>query len=105
DALFPSGHELAIACGKVDRELTEDDLPERAAHLAQQLRREYASGVPRDEMRAEMEAQIEILFPVRGRTATGARFYSHANRMTGQLTREILEAILADCEQDFHLST
>ena len=83
--------------------MTEEDLPERAAHLARELRKAYASGAPFDEIRADLDAQIEVLFPVKGRTATGARFYSHANRMTQNLAREILDAVLADCGQDFHL--
>jgi hypothetical protein len=32
------------------------------------------------------------------------RFYSHANRELQRLTRQILEAILDECEQDFHLT-
>src|SRR5262249_53393759 len=38
-----SSHERTVACGRVDPEFTAEDLPERAQHLASQLRRDYAN--------------------------------------------------------------
>src|SRR5215813_8455057 len=40
-----SAHERTVACGRVDREFTADDLPERARFLAFDLRNAYACGV------------------------------------------------------------
>jgi hypothetical protein len=99
-----SSHERTVACGRVDPEFTADDLPERAQHLAAELRREYASGGRVDDIWEDLNAQIEVIFPVSGKVENGARFYSHANRELQYLTRQVLEAILDDCRQDFHLT-
>lgn len=99
-----SSHERTVACGRVDPEFTAEDLPERAQHLASELRRNYANGVGLEEIRDEISAEIEIIFPVSIKMENGARFYSHANRELQRLTRQILEAILDECEQDFHLT-
>jgi hypothetical protein len=99
-----SSHERTVACGRVDPEFTAEDLPERAQYLAGELRRAYANGARLEEMWDDLNAQIEVLFPVSGKTESGGRFYSHANRELQQFTRQVLEAILADCEQDFHLT-
>jgi hypothetical protein len=99
-----SSHERTFACGRVDPEFTAEDLPERVRHLAGQLRRDYAGGVGAEEMWDDLSAQIEVAFPVTGRTESGGRFYSHANRELQQLTVQVLEALLADCAQDFHLT-
>jgi hypothetical protein len=102
--LLMSSHERTVACGRLDPELSAEDLPERAQHLASQLRRDYASGIRLEEIWDDVNAQLEILFPVSGRTETHAKFYSHANRELQQFSRQVLEAILCDCEQDFHLT-
>lgn len=99
-----SSHERTTACGRLDPEFVEEDLPERAAHLAPDLRRAYANGVEAELIREEIDAQLEVIFPVSGRTQSGGRFYSHANRGLQSLTREILAAVLADCQADFHLT-
>ncbi len=99
-----SSHERTVACGRVDPEFTADDLPERAQHLASQLRRDYANGVRIEELWDEVNAEIEIIFPVSGKTENGARFYSHANRELQRFTRQALEAILDECVLDFHLT-
>ncbi|MGE0131530.1 MAG: hypothetical protein AB7U82_25900 [Blastocatellales bacterium] len=99
-----SSHERTVACGRVDPEFTSEDLPERAQHLASQLRRDYANGVGLEEIWDDISAEIEIIFPVSGKTETCARFYSHANRELQRFTRQALEAILDECEQDFHLT-
>jgi hypothetical protein len=99
-----SSHERTIACGRVDPEFTVEDLPERAQHLAAELRRDYANGVGVEVIWDEITAEIEIIFPVSGKTERGARFYSHANRELQRFTRQALEAILDECEQDFHLT-
>lgn len=99
-----SSHERTFACGRVDPEFTTDDLPESVRHLAGQLRRDYANGVGTEEMWDELTVQIEVAFPVSYRTESGGRFYSHANRELQQLTIQVLEALLADCAQDFHLT-
>ncbi len=99
-----SSHERTVACGRVDPEFTADDLPERAQHLAAELRREYASGGRIDDVWDDINAQIEVIFPVSGKMENGARFYSHANRELQHLTRQVLEAILDECRQDFHLT-
>ncbi len=102
--LAMSGHERTVACGRIDEEFTVEDLPERAQPLAGELRRMYAGGVPLESIWDDLTVQIEVLFPVRGRTETGERFYSHANREWQQFTRQVLETLLAECEQDFHLT-
>ena len=99
-----SAHERTIACGHVDSELTADDLPARAQYLAAELRREYAAGKRMEELWDDINTQIEVLYPVSGKTESGGRFYSHANRELQSLCREVLEAILADCQSDFHLT-
>lgn len=102
--LLMSSHERTVACGRIDPEYTAEDLPERAQHLARELRCGYASGTPLDAIWEDLNAQIEVLFPIRMRTEGGGRFYSHANREWQQFTRTVLEAILIECEQDFHLT-
>ncbi|HMX25074.1 MAG TPA: hypothetical protein PLD20_06415 [Blastocatellia bacterium] len=101
--LVMSGYERTTACGKVDAEWVEEDLPECARHLAIELRRAFANGVPLEELWEDLNAQVEVLFPVSGKTANGGRFYSHASREWQRLAREILEALLAECQSDFHL--
>ena len=99
-----SSHERTVACGRVDPEFTAEDLPERAQHLASQLRRDYANGVGLEEIWDEINVEIEIILPVSVKMENGAMFYSHANQELQRLTRQILEAILDECEQDFHLT-
>jgi hypothetical protein len=99
-----SAHERAIACGRVDHEFTADDLPEHARFLAGELRRAYASGIEIGEIWDDVNAHLDILFPVRGRTAEGGRFFSRANLELQRLTREALEVILEDCFGDYHLT-
>lgn len=98
-----SSHERTTACGKVDPEFVEEDIPERARYLASELRRAYANGVSIEAIWEDINAQLDVSFPISGKTATGGRFYSHANREWQKLTREILETILAECQADFHL--
>lgn len=102
--LVMSGYERTTACGRFDPEYVEEDLPERARHLAGDLRRAYANGVATATVWDDINAEIEVIFPVKGRTATGERFYSQANRELQSLAREILETIFADCQADFHLT-
>ena len=45
-----SAHERTFACGRVDHEVTADDLPEQARFLAGDLLRAYASGVEIEEL-------------------------------------------------------
>ena len=59
-----SAHERSIACGRVDPELSAEDLPERARHLAGELRRAYTDGVNIEEIWDDINAQLEIIFPV-----------------------------------------
>lgn len=99
-----SNHERTFACGRVDPEYVPEDLPGCVRHLAGQLRRDYANGVGAEEMWDDLTAQVEVAFPVAYRTESGGRFYSHANRELQQLTVQVLEALLADCAQDFHLT-
>ncbi|MCI0389225.1 MAG: hypothetical protein MOB07_10755, partial [Acidobacteria bacterium] len=99
-----SAHERTIACGRIDSELTAEDLPARAHYLAAELRREYAGGRPIEELWDDINAQIEVLYPVSGKTESGARFYSHTNRESQSLCREVLETLLAECQGDFHLT-
>jgi hypothetical protein len=99
-----SGHERTVACGRVDNELTADDLPERARHLAGYLRRAYSGGVEIDVIWDDINAQLDILLPVAGRTADGGRFFSRANIELQRLTRDTLEAILDDCCHDCNLN-
>lgn len=102
--LMMSSHERTVACGRLDPELSAEDLPERAQYLAAELRRDYANGMALDAMWDDLNAQLDVLFPISGKTETHAKFYSHANRELQQFTRQVLEAILCDCEQDFHLT-
>lgn len=102
--IMMSSYERTAACGRLDPEYTAEDLPERARHLAGELRCAYASGVKIEELWDDLDAQLEVLFPVKGKTASGASFYSYANRELQGLSREILAALLADCQEDFHLT-
>jgi len=99
-----SSHERTVACGRIDPEFVAEDLPERAQYLVAELRQAYVNGVRLEEMWDDLNAQIEVLFPVAGKTEVHARFYSHANREIQAFCREVLEAILADCQSDFHLT-
>ncbi|MCI0391894.1 MAG: hypothetical protein MOB07_24395 [Acidobacteria bacterium] len=99
-----SSHERTMACGRIDPEFAAEDLPERAQYLVAELRQAYVNGVRLEEMWDDLNAQIEVLFPVSGKTENGGRFYSHANREIQAFCREVLEAILADCQSDFHLT-
>jgi hypothetical protein len=113
-----SACERTIACGRLDSELTAEDLPDHAQYLAAELRRGYANGKPIDEIRDEINAQLEIIFPVSGSrdlpndqspanpalVIRKARFFSHANRDLQSFCREVLEAILSECQADFHLT-
>jgi hypothetical protein len=99
-----SAHERTVGCGRVDHEFTGDDLPERARHLAGCLRRAYSDGVELDEIWDDVNAQLDVLFPVTGKTAEGGRFFSRANLELQRLTRDTLEEILDDCCHDCHLN-
>ena len=81
-----------------------EDLPERAQYLVPELRRLYAKGRPLEELWDDLNAQLEVLFPTSGKTETGKAFYSHANRCWQQFVRQVLEAMLSECQQDFHLT-
>ena len=102
--LVMSSHERTVACGRIDTEVSADDLPERARYLAGELRRGYANGVEMEQIWDEIDAQIGVIFPVSGKTENGGRFYYHANRELQRFTREVLEAIQDECRQDFHLT-
>jgi hypothetical protein len=99
-----SAYERTVACGRVDHEYTADDLPEQARFLAGDLIRAYASGVEVEEIRDEVSAELDVLFPVTGRTSEGGKFFSRANLELQRLTREALEGILEGCFGDFHLT-
>jgi len=99
-----SAHERTFACGRADHEFTADDLPEHARFLAGDLFRAYASGVEIDEIWDEINAHLDVLFPVKGQTMEGSRFFSQANLELQRLTRDALEAILGDCFGDYHLT-
>jgi hypothetical protein len=99
-----SAHERTLACGHVDHEFTADDLPERARHLAPYLRRAYSDGAGIDEIWEDINAHLDVLFPVTGKNAEGGRFFSWANLDLQRLSRDALEAILDDCRQDCHIS-
>src|SRR5215470_5937820 len=99
-----SAHERTVACGRVDHELTADDLPEQARFLAGDLLRAYASGVEMEDIWDEVSAHLDVLFPVTGRTADGGRFFSRVNLELQRLTRDALEEILEDCSGNFHLT-
>jgi hypothetical protein len=113
-----SSRERTIACGQLDSELTAEDLPAQAQYLAAEIRRAYANGKPIDEIRDNVNVQLEVLFPVSGSrdlpndqvSMTQApdnrrrRFFSHANLDLQSFCREVLEAILSECLADFHLT-
>ena len=99
-----SAHERTFACGRADHEFTADDLPEHARFLAGDLFRAYASGVEIDEIWDEINAHLDVLFPVKGQTAEGSRFFSQANLELQRLARNALEGILEDCFGDYHLT-
>lgn len=103
--ILMGSYERTSSCGQLDAEITAEDLPERAQYLARELRRAYMSGVEIAVIWEELDAQIQSLFPVSGRTSNGARFYSYANRQLQQFTRQCLEALLDDCRLDFHLTS
>src|SRR5499426_3213911 len=97
-----SAHERTFACGRVDHEFTADDLPEQARFLAGYLLRAYASGIEIEEIWNEVTAKLDVLFPVKGKTSDGARFFSRANLELQRLTRDALEGILEACFGDYH---
>jgi hypothetical protein len=99
-----SAHERTFACGRMDHEFTANDLPEQARFLAGDLLRAYASGVEMEEIWNDVTAHLDFLFPVRGRTAEGGRFFSRANLELQRLTRHALEGILEECFGDYHLT-
>lgn len=102
--LMMSSYERTTACGKVDPEFTEEDLPAPAHYLALELRRAFANGIAIETIWEDIQTQLDAIFPISGKTSTGARFYSHANREWQKLTRDVLETILGDCQMDFHLT-
>jgi hypothetical protein len=97
-----SAHERTFACGRADHEFTADDLPEQARFLAGDLLRAYTSGVEIEEIWVEVNARLDVLFSVSGRTAEGSRFFSQANLELQRLTRDALEGIIDDCFGNFH---
>jgi hypothetical protein len=99
-----SAHERTFACGRVDHEVTADDLPEQARFLAGDLLRAYASGIEIAEIWDAVNTQLDVLFPVTGRTAEGGRFFSRVNLELQRLSRDVLEEILEDCSGNFHLT-
>jgi hypothetical protein len=62
-----SAHERTFACGRMDHEVTADDLPEQARFLAGDLLRAYASGVEIEEIWSVRDrahgVTLTILFP------------------------------------------
>jgi hypothetical protein len=120
-----SAHERAVTCGRIDPEYSAEDLPECAKYLAIKLRHDYAAGVAIEKIWEEINMEIELIFPVSvtldlpkdcfpSNLTTGRaqriviyrqpKFISHANRELQQFTRQALEAILLECEQDFHMT-
>jgi hypothetical protein len=100
-----SSYERTIPCGRVDPEFSAEDLPQCAQHLATKLPRDYANGASISQIRADIDAELETLFPVSIENDEGqTTFISHANVELQRFTREVLEAILDECRQDFHLS-
>lgn len=99
-----SPYERTVGCGRVEPEYEAADLPARAQHLATEMRQAFLAGLPLEAIWEDLEAQLEVLFPVAGRTANGGRFYSHANRELQHGTRDLLEALLAEWQADFHLN-
>ena len=59
-----SAHERALACGHLDPEFSADDLPEEVHYLASVLRRAYVDGVEIEIIWDEINAQLELIFPV-----------------------------------------
>ena len=110
--LMMSSTERTVSCGSVDDELTEDDLPFEAAHLAAQIRKDFASGVEIGTIWDEIEAQLGILFPTNSRRGkrdeqtgreTTVTVRSQANAEWRALSRRVLEQVMAECQADFHL--
>jgi hypothetical protein len=99
-----STHERTVGCGRVDHEFTDDDLPERARHLAGYVRQAYSAGVNIDEIWDGVDAELDVIFPVTGPTLECGRFFSRANLELQRLTRHTLEATLDDCSHDCHLT-
>jgi len=99
-----SSHEHTVTCGRLNPEYVAEDLPECAQYLVSEQRRLYAGGRALEELWDDLNAQLEVLFPTSGKTASGKSFYSHANRSWQQFVRQVLEAILSECQQDFHLT-
>jgi hypothetical protein len=97
-----SAHERTFACGRVDHEFTADDLPEQTRFLAGDLLRDYASGFEIEGTWDEVNAKLDVLFPVKGKTAEGGGFFSRANLELQHLTRDALEGILEACFGDYH---
>jgi hypothetical protein len=100
-----SAHERTRSCGRVDLEITADDLPVEARHLIGEMRRAYTSGIEIKEIWEEIEAQLSCIFPVFGRTPQGSRFFSRANAEWQRFTRESLETLLEEFSSDCHLAT
>jgi hypothetical protein len=99
-----SAHERTRACGRVDPEITADDLPVEARHLLGEMRRAYASSIEIKEIWEEIDAQLDRIFPLFGRTPQGNRFFSRANAEWQRLTRESLESLLDEFSSDCHLA-
>jgi hypothetical protein len=99
-----SAHERTRACGRVDPEITADDLSVEARHLLGEMRRAYGSGVEIQEIWEEIDAQLDCIFPVYGRTPQGGRFISRANAEWQRFTRESLESLLEEFSSDCHLT-
>jgi len=72
--------------------------------LANDLLRAYASGDGIEEIWDDVNAQLDILFPVRGRPAEGGEFFSRANIELQRVSRDILEELLEECYSDYHLT-
>lgn len=102
--LVMSSHERTVACGRLDPEYATEDLPECAQYLVSELRRLYLNDKSLEELWDDLNAQLDVLFPTSGKTETGQKFYSHANRSWQQFARQVLETILSECQQDFHLT-
>jgi hypothetical protein len=107
-----NGSEAVHAmCGKskprtlfVDYGFAADDLPACARHLASELRRAYTDGVEIDQIWDDVNAQLDVLLPVRGRTAEGGKFFSRTNIELQQFSREVLETLLEDFQSEVHLT-
>jgi hypothetical protein len=99
-----SSHERTVACGRIDPEFSAEDLPECARHLAGQLRRDYANGIGVAQIWSDINGVLEDLSPFRIEDNGRPVFTYYANAELQEFTREILEAILDEYQQDFHLS-